>query len=303
MYNWGVRRLIAPTVCCSAHELPVTVPFIRWTQPGKKRYPARDYAWNFSNLAWHQSTAKLHSDHRMICMSSPATSILRYALRRQNILQKSATAPFHGAAAMMNRPRNKQPRPPRDGSDAGRGRGQTRGRGGRGSSRGGGRQWTPGTPQQAAGTVPTLRQVVPGASVFIILKDDQSSGQETAGVVQDVLTSGNHPRGIKVRLQDGQVGRVQRLGGGGEPQPTPGAASSSAPSRPFSHKYTDVRQDEHLYPSEPPARSLADFMPAFADEPSQPPNTGPVVKCPFCDEFEGDEPAATHHIDEVHLGS
>lgn len=211
----------------------------------------------------------------------------------------------------MNRPRNKQPRPPRDGSEAGRGRGQTQGPGGRASSRGGGRQWTPSTPQQAAGTVPTLQQVAPGASVFVILKDDQSSGQETAGIVQDVLTGGNHPRGIKVRLQDGQVGRVQRMGGESEPQPAPGAASGaasgsasgSAPSRPFSHKYTDVRQDEHLYPSEPPARSLADFMPAFADEPSPPSIAGPVVKCPFCDEFEGDEPAVTHHIDEVHLGS
>lgn len=232
--------------------------------------------------------------------------MLRHVATRQLILQKSTATSFHTTAVMMNRPRNKQPRPPRGGSEAGRGRGQGQGRGGRGSSRGGGRQWTPGTPQQAAGTVPTLRQVVPGASVFIILKDDQSTGQETAGVVQDVLTSGNHPRGIKVRLQDGQVGRVQRMGGDGS-QPTSGSPSGSAagsgPSRPFSHKYTDVREDEHLYPSEPPARSLADFIPAFADEPSPPPNAGPVVKCPFCDDFEGDEPAVTHHIDEVHLGS
>lgn len=49
----------------------------------------------------------------------------------------------------------------------------------------------------------------PGLVVDIILKEDQSSGRRTRGVVADILTrSAFHPHGIKVRLQDGRVGRV-----------------------------------------------------------------------------------------------
>jgi uncharacterized repeat protein (TIGR03833 family) len=52
--------------------------------------------------------------------------------------------------------------------------------------------------------------VRPGAKVAIVLKKDQPTGKLTEGVVQDILTSSaNHPRGIKVRLTTGQVGRVQ----------------------------------------------------------------------------------------------
>ncbi|CEJ90124.1 hypothetical protein VHEMI05928 [[Torrubiella] hemipterigena] len=226
-------------------------------------------------------------------------------LRTRSIYRATSTA--------MNRPRNKQPRPNRDGDGGNSGsRGGHRGgyRGGRGNGQArGNKNWTPGTPQQAAGTVPNIQTVVPGAAVFIILKDDQPTGQETAGIVAQVLTKGNHPRGIKVRLQDGQVGRVQRMGTVDSSQQdassgyTGAASSSRPPRRDFSHKYTDVRLDEHEYPSELPTRSLADFMPAFRDPSPPPPQaaTGPVIKCPFCDEFEGDEPAVTHHIDEAHL--
>ena len=50
----------------------------------------------------------------------------------------------------------------------------------------------------------------PGSRVKIILKKDQPTGDLTEGIVKDILTSSpNHPRGIKVRLEDGQVGRVQ----------------------------------------------------------------------------------------------
>lgn len=52
--------------------------------------------------------------------------------------------------------------------------------------------------------------VQPGQKVQIVLKQDQRSGKLTAGVVQNILTPGaNHPHGIKVRLADGQVGRVK----------------------------------------------------------------------------------------------
>lgn len=52
----------------------------------------------------------------------------------------------------------------------------------------------------------------PGLAVDIILKEDQSSGRRTRGVVADILTrSAFHPHGIKVRLQDGRVGRVAAI--------------------------------------------------------------------------------------------
>lgn len=51
--------------------------------------------------------------------------------------------------------------------------------------------------------------IYPGIEVDIILKKDQRSGIRTRGVVKDLLTSSaHHSRGIKVRLEDGQVGRV-----------------------------------------------------------------------------------------------
>lgn len=51
-----------------------------------------------------------------------------------------------------------------------------------------------------------------GATVDIVLKADQRTGKLTRGVVKDLLTnSQTHPRGIKVRLTDGQVGRVQAI--------------------------------------------------------------------------------------------
>ncbi|WP_432823625.1 YwbE family protein [Trichloromonas sp.] len=53
-----------------------------------------------------------------------------------------------------------------------------------------------------------------GLAVAIVLKKDQKSGKLTEGVVKDILTSAPfHSRGIKVRLEDGQVGRVQGLAG------------------------------------------------------------------------------------------
>ena len=53
-------------------------------------------------------------------------------------------------------------------------------------------------------------EIKPGMAVAIILKKDQRSGKLTQGLVKDLLTkSPFHSRGIKVRLEDGQVGRVQ----------------------------------------------------------------------------------------------
>ncbi|WP_018615192.1 YwbE family protein [Segetibacter koreensis] len=59
----------------------------------------------------------------------------------------------------------------------------------------------------------TIRSdIKPGIAVNIILKKDQRSGVLTQGIVKDILTSApKHHRGIKVRLEDGQIGRVQEI--------------------------------------------------------------------------------------------
>lgn len=49
-------------------------------------------------------------------------------------------------------------------------------------------------------------------NVGIVLKEDQSTGYITYGVVQKILTnSPTHPHGIKVRLMSGEVGRVKEI--------------------------------------------------------------------------------------------
>lgn len=51
-----------------------------------------------------------------------------------------------------------------------------------------------------------------GAEVYIVLKKDQRSKKRTRGIVKDILTNSLfHPHGIKVRLQNGQVGRVKEI--------------------------------------------------------------------------------------------
>ena len=56
------------------------------------------------------------------------------------------------------------------------------------------------------------RKIKTGQQVRIVQKKDQSTGKLTEGIVQDLLTkSTTHPHGIKVRLENGQVGRVKEL--------------------------------------------------------------------------------------------
>lgn len=51
-----------------------------------------------------------------------------------------------------------------------------------------------------------------GLGVEIVLKEDQRTGKLTRGIVKEILTSSRtHPRGIKVRLESGEVGRVQNI--------------------------------------------------------------------------------------------
>lgn len=56
------------------------------------------------------------------------------------------------------------------------------------------------------------KNICAGLKVAIVLKQDQRTGKQTVGIVKDLLTNSNfHPHGIKVRLTDGQVGRVQEI--------------------------------------------------------------------------------------------
>jgi uncharacterized repeat protein (TIGR03833 family) len=62
--------------------------------------------------------------------------------------------------------------------------------------------------------LPVRADIRPGLRVAIVLKQDQRTGRLTEGVVRDILTSSpHHPHGIKVRLESGEVGRVQTVFG------------------------------------------------------------------------------------------
>lgn len=58
----------------------------------------------------------------------------------------------------------------------------------------------------------TRANIRPGLQVLIVLKKDQATGKLTQGIVKDILTkSPNHPHGIKVRLESGEIGRVKEI--------------------------------------------------------------------------------------------
>ncbi|MHA1556102.1 MAG: YwbE family protein [Candidatus Heimdallarchaeota archaeon] len=51
-----------------------------------------------------------------------------------------------------------------------------------------------------------------GLKVYVIEKYNQRSGKLTKGIVKDILTNApQHPRGIKVRLTSGKIGRVNKI--------------------------------------------------------------------------------------------
>lgn len=56
------------------------------------------------------------------------------------------------------------------------------------------------------------KNIKPGLNVAIVKKEHQQSGELTCGIVQKILTkSAIHPHGIKVMLESGEVGRVQKI--------------------------------------------------------------------------------------------
>lgn len=63
------------------------------------------------------------------------------------------------------------------------------------------------------------KNLKPGQRVHVTLKKDQGTDTLTEGIIARILTnSAHHPRGIKVKLEDGQVGRVQAILGQPEPE-------------------------------------------------------------------------------------
>lgn len=185
----------------------------------------------------------------------------------------------------MNRPRNKQPRAPRGQDRAGRGDSSNH----------------QNRPRPEYKPVPSIQQVQQGKSVSIVLKQDQPTGREVQGIVQELLTRGDHPRGIKVKLTDGRVGRVQRMADGSSNEST--AVNGVTRSAPVKH-IRDARLDE--FPEGPPPRTLADYLPEDSDEHgiNQSHDLGAyfkftaTVKCPVCGAFEGDEVAVARHVDD-----
>lgn len=163
--------------------------------------------------------------------------------------------------------------------------------------------------------IPTIKDVIPGASVNIVLKADQPTGRTVAGVVANLLTRGNHPRGIKVRLTDGRVGRVQSMVSGTETgmHMTSASASASAPA-PAAMSTTQTTTSESGLPSE--NVSLDAYItrgkprqngkgggksskkgPVVGREEEDVTQSSDVVICPVCGEFNGDEVAVAHHVE------
>jgi uncharacterized repeat protein (TIGR03833 family) len=105
--------------------------------------------------------------------------------------------------------------------------------------------------------VPRMTELRRGAHVNIVLKADQHSGKLTSGQVSDILTRGDHPRGIKVRLTDGKIGRVQSLA-------APGSSTNAGPELQSTPRVSQVgngMQDDYRLETEPEATtSLLDYV-------------------------------------------
>ncbi|KAK0610725.1 hypothetical protein B0T17DRAFT_512200 [Bombardia bombarda] len=179
------------------------------------------------------------------------------------------------------------------------------------------------------GRVPTISQVIPGAHVDIVLKADQRTGRTVSGAVGDVLTRGNHPRGIKVRLQDGRVGRVQAMSSAGSTvavtetaRPGDGfffdlGPRAPRPDDPDLPPPPQVGLDAYLKPPRPQKNAgkrkaargeshatafSSTTAPADNHQEATPPEASPdTATCPICSDFHGDATAVSHHV-ATHFG-
>ncbi|KAJ3739172.1 hypothetical protein DFH05DRAFT_528856 [Lentinula detonsa] len=199
---------------------------------------------------------------------------------------------------MIQRPRNRQGRKNR--AD------QNNGKHTRGDGRQRGRDSNSNGSSHRSLLLPTVRQVVSGAHVSIVLKIDQPTGLQVQGTVAEVLTSGDHPRGIKVRLVDGRVGRVQRMITEAEARTySAGLTNLGRNGEPCAH-YT--AHEESGTNTTAVGFNLGDFFPhdpsPTPEEDSErtdslcgkSPSKSAIQICPVCYEFEGDEIAVSHHV-------
>ncbi|EUC49346.1 hypothetical protein COCMIDRAFT_22927 [Bipolaris oryzae ATCC 44560] len=208
---------------------------------------------------------------------------------------------------------NRQPRG--DSSERGnRGRGRGRGRGPPNNSRG-----TRGArPSQAYTPVPPYASIHPGTPVSLILKQDQPTGHRVSGIVADILTRGDHPRGVKVRLRDGRVGRVQSLvseAEGGRGEALVGGADAGlgrdgevvrGGGRMVGGRMErDVREnDEYFYDEGRRGEVDGGYFAALEEADRRYAGSrggGETAVCPVCGVFEGDEVAVARHV-ESHFG-
>ncbi|KAF2267853.1 hypothetical protein CC78DRAFT_50492 [Lojkania enalia] len=179
--------------------------------------------------------------------------------------------------------------------------------------------------------VPAYSVIVVGNGVSIILKQDQSIGHQVQGIVAELLTRGDHPRGVKVRLRDGRVGRVQALvseeegvrgenivrgtdaglGRNGEASSSPAPGQGRGRGRGgqnFRH-VQDSRDDGYMW-DESRSRNLSEYFSgldlesqdeiggwAASERSTVPEVKSEMVKCPVCGIFEGDERAVAHHVE------
>lgn len=114
-------------------------------------------------------------------------------------------------------------------------------------------------------SLPRASVVKPGVAVNIVLKADQRTGKLTTGRVADILTRGDHPRGIKVRLQDGQIGRVQSMSNGATPSAAAGGEAGQDrlqgfARQPVREQRTQMQQDYRTDAVPEEERSLEDYV-------------------------------------------
>ncbi|KAF2875526.1 hypothetical protein BDV95DRAFT_277160 [Massariosphaeria phaeospora] len=178
-------------------------------------------------------------------------------------------------------------------------------------------------------SIPAISALHPGTPVSIVLKADQPTGHQVSGIIADLLTRGDHPRGVKVRLRDGRVGRVQKLvseeeglrgedgagrdaGVGRDGEAARGAGGNGG-GLTYRH-VTDIREDgsqDYLYDEarRPDfgglfgALEAADARHAGSSGGGRSAAEGgesgesEMATCPVCGEFEGDERAVAHHVE------
>ena len=108
--------------------------------------------------------------------------------------------------------------------------------------------------------VPRHSQLHPGTPVKVVLKADQPSGKLTTGSIADILTRHDHPRGVKVRLVSGQIGRVQSISSTITTLQEVDLIAPTPMSRGERHVGGFVQEDYRNDPTPAEERSLEDYI-------------------------------------------